>query len=83
MYVHLMVLTRSKQKEDRAKDLDAQTAAKRDSDTQTARKSRFCAIWEDTRILVAAPPNFGLVLRSSNPLIKREVQYMGRYMGNT
>ena len=59
-----------------AKDSDAQTAAKRDSDAQPGRKSRFCAICEDTRILVAAPPTFGLVLRLSNPLIKQEVQYM-------
>ena len=30
---------------------------------------------------MAAPPNFGLVLRSSNPLVKREVQYMGKVYG--
>ena len=30
---------------------------------------------------MAAPPNFGLVLRSSNPLVKREVQYMRKMYG--
>ena len=67
----------------RAKDSDAQREAKMDSDTQNGPQMTFVRNWEDTRILVAAPPDFGLVLRSSNPLIKREVQYMGRCMGNT